>query len=49
MLLVIKAAGCKQYDYFDVTADLQYMEDNYNIDIDDPKGFIGGIRLAVEF
>jgi porin len=36
-------------DYFAVTADLQYMQDKYEIDQDDVDGFIGGLRLTAEF
>ena len=35
--------------YFAVTADLQYMQDNYNTEMEDIDGFILGIRGAVEF
>ena len=36
-------------DYLAATADLQYMKDKFTTDDDDVKGFIGGIRLTVEF
>ena len=36
-------------DYFAITADAQYMQDEYDTDEDDVDGFILGIRGAVEF
>jgi hypothetical protein len=36
-------------DYFAVTADVQYMQDKFDTDEDDVKGFIGGLRLTAEF
>jgi len=36
-------------DYFAVTADVQYMQDEFDTDEDDIDGFILGIRSAVEF
>ncbi len=36
-------------DYFAVTADAQYMKDEFDIDEDDIDGFILGIRGTVEF
>jgi porin len=36
-------------DYFAVTADLQYMQDEYKIDQNDVDGLIGGLRLTAEF
>jgi porin len=35
-------------DYFAATADLQYMEDNYDTDRGDLDGFIGSLRLTTE-
>lgn len=35
-------------EYFALTADVQYMKDNYE-NADDPDGFIYGIRLTAEF
>jgi porin len=35
-------------DYFDLTADVQYMKDEID-DGDDPDGFIGGLRMTAEF
>jgi len=37
-------------DYFAVTADLQYMQDKYDVPgMDDAEGIIGGIRMTTEF
>ena len=36
-------------DYFAVTADVQYMKDKFNTDLDDIDGIIGGIRMTAEF
>ena len=36
-------------DYFAVTADFQYMADEFDTDEDDIDGIILGIRGAVEF
>jgi hypothetical protein len=36
-------------DYFAVSADLQYMQDNYDSGRDDVDGFIGGVRMTAEF
>jgi porin len=36
-------------DYFAVTADLQYMKDEYDSGQDDVRGFIGGLRMTTEF
>ena len=36
-------------DYFALTADLQYMKDEYITEADDVKGFILGLRGVVEF
>ena len=36
-------------DYLAITADAQYMQDEYDTDEDDIDGFILGIRGAVKF
>ena len=43
------AVGNGLNDYFAITADAQYMQDEYDTDEDDIDGFIVGIRGAVEF